>query len=264
MFIVRILKLYIIWTIIYLPCSIFWIKNDNKSFLTYIKECLFDGSYLHLWYLPSLIIAALLATVLCKYIKEKYVVLISIILYLVGLADTCWYYWAENSSMEQVIHAYDNIFITTRNGLFFGFAFFMLGVVAVKINYSMRKTLLLLAVSVIGLIVEMYLLRYLGIAKNYDSVIFSLPTTFVLFLTAKNMKLKDSNKYKWLRSAGVLLWFIHCWVDFTYSILCYNILHRTFNSMIRFGYTMLISMILCVIVLKLQKKEKCKWLRNLY
>ena len=49
----RILFMYFLWTIIYLPCIIFWFKAESQTLLSFFQKCIFDGSYLHLWYLPS-------------------------------------------------------------------------------------------------------------------------------------------------------------------------------------------------------------------
>lgn len=263
-FVKRVLILYVIWTIIYLPCSIFWINADGKSIIRYIQECLFDGSYVHLWYLPALAVAGGITGLIVHRMKIRTALIIAIIAYLVGLFDTCWYGLVKNEMLIDFISKYNSVFITTRNGVFFGLVFVLLGFKAKESVLDLHKSIIMFGVSMVGLFIEMYFLREWEIGKSYEGVLFSIPATYFLFLVAKNLNLKDMKRYQYMRNVGVLIYFGHCWVDFTYSIWCFNILHRTFNSMIRYGYTVLVVTILAIVVVKLQKKQRFHWLRKLY
>ena len=57
----RILKLYGCWTVIYLPLNIYNYLKDGINFpvvlVDFFQKTLFDGTFYHLWYLPSLIVA---------------------------------------------------------------------------------------------------------------------------------------------------------------------------------------------------------------
>lgn len=260
----RILFMYIIWTIIYLPCIIFWFKEDNETVLSFAQKCIFDGSYLHLWYLPSVMIAGVLAALLMRKIGTIKSLVIAIALYTIGLLDTSYFGLIKNSGLQSFVKLYDEIFVTTRNGVFFGLVFILLGFLAYETRQKLSKSVFLLIFSIIGLFIEMCMLKNWGAARAYEGVLFTIPVTYFLLQVAKEIKLSDKAIYKNIRTMGVLIYLSHCWVDFTFSVLCYNILHRTFNSMIRFGYTLVITILLSVLVIKLQNHEKFKWLRKLY
>lgn len=57
----RILKLYGCWAVIYLPLNIYNYLKDGIRFpvalVDFVQKALFDGTFYHLWYLPSLIVA---------------------------------------------------------------------------------------------------------------------------------------------------------------------------------------------------------------
>lgn len=263
-FVKRILFMYIIWTIIYMPCIIFWFKTNNETILSFVQKCIFDGSYLHLWYLPSVMVAGVIAAFLVKRIGTVKSLVIAIVLYVIGLLDTSYYGLIKNFVLQNFVRVYDKIFITTRNGVFFGLVFILLGFLAYETRQKLSKSMLLLIVSIIGLFMEMYFLRDLGIARSYEGILFTVPVTYFLLQVAKEIKLSDKEIFFNIRTMGVLIYLSHCWVDFTFSVLCYNILSRTLNSVIRFEYTLVITILLSVLVIKLQNYEKFKWLRKLY
>lgn len=263
-FVKRILFMYIIWTIIYLPCIIFWFKVDNETILSFVQKCIFDGSYLHLWYLPSVMVAGAIATWLVRRIGTEKSLIIAIILYVIGLLDTSYYGLIKALGFQNFIREYDKIFITTRNGVFFGLVFILLGFLAYERKLTLNKTVILLIFSTIGLFIEMYVLRSYDVARSYEGILFTVPVTYFLLQMAKEITLSDKVIYKNIRTMGVLIYLSHCWVDFTYSVLCYNILHRTFNSIVRFGYTLVLTILLSVLVFKLQNYKKFRWLRKLY
>ncbi len=260
----RILFMYVIWTIIYLPCIIFWFRVDNETVLSFVQKCIFDGSYLHLWYLPSVMIAGVLAALLVKRMGTVKSLVIAIVLYIIGLLDSSYYGLIKDLWFQNIIKEYDKIFITTRNGVFFGLVFILLGFLAYERREKLSKSIILLIVSILGVFMEMYILRDLGIARSYEGIIFTIPVTYFLLQMAKEINLKDRVIYRDIRIIGVLVYLSHCWVDFTYSVLCYNILHRTFSSMVRFGYTLTITVLLSILVIKLQNHKGFTWLRKLY
>lgn len=265
-YIKRVLWLYLIWTIIYLPCIIFWYITDKKTPLIQLKEIFFDGSYVHLWYLPSLAVAITIAAFLYKRIKVQYMFIIALILYIVGLTDTVWYKWISHNFMwiKRILDNYNEFFITTRNGLFFGFVFVILGFMAVDIRIKMKKAVIAFIACFVLLTIEFYLYFTYKTAESFESFIMSIGCVFTLFLLAKGIKLKKKPWLDYFRIGGVIIYFIHCLVDFSYSILCFNILHTSFNSMTRYFYTLIISVVLSIVLYRLQKKPKLYWIRKMF
>lgn len=57
---IRLFRIYLIWTIIYLPYTIFDYTHTGfhiKYLFTYVRDFFLNGSYYHLWFLPALMLA---------------------------------------------------------------------------------------------------------------------------------------------------------------------------------------------------------------
>lgn len=156
-YLLKIVKLYLLWTAIYLPLSVLGFVNDGTSFLKsamiFIRNVLFVGeNYMSwpLWYLLALIVAVLIIWGLLKLrIPRKAILLLSIITAFIGVGlDYCH----ENGTLQTLTDAYFSIFAKTRNGLFVGFLYVALGMIC---SYGHKNALLIeiicLTLGVVGL-----------------------------------------------------------------------------------------------------------------
>lgn len=159
--VIRVTNLYLVWSVIYLPL---WIV-DNRSELSlslvveYLQRFLFDGSYWHLWYLPSLIFAIIIFYGMQKLFKGNKVAIItvSLVCYLIGLiGDSYSGIFEKIPVIESCLAAYRSIFITTRNGLFYGLFFYTVGYYLETINkdISRRSSCLGIAVGILITVIE--------------------------------------------------------------------------------------------------------------
>ena len=85
------IKLYIIWTIIYLPITIYNFKKNNFDISTsvkiFIKGIVFVGENWYswpLWYLLSTIYGIIVIYILLKCKKEKFILPISTIIFILS------------------------------------------------------------------------------------------------------------------------------------------------------------------------------------
>lgn len=119
-YILRIGKLYLIWSVAFLPMVF---RGGAVNWGRLLQDILFSGTYWHLWFLPSLIVAISIVWVLSKLLGNKVLLTISLALYFIGtLVDT---YSFIHPMFEWSV--YKTIFLTTRNGLFFGCLFIIIG-----------------------------------------------------------------------------------------------------------------------------------------
>lgn len=130
----KIVKLYLLWTAIYLPMSVLGFVNDGtslmKSMLIFVRNVLLVGeNYMSwpLWYLLALIVAVLIIWGLLKLrMSRRLILLLSVITALAGLGlDYCH----ENGMFQTLTNPYFALFAKTRNGLFVGFLYVALGLV---------------------------------------------------------------------------------------------------------------------------------------
>lgn len=186
----RLLWLYAGWCAIYFAYDFRICLKSTGSFgeamALYLRNLIFLGGHFHLWYLPALMIslALLYAGFKMKRIPQFFGA--AVILYIVGLAGNSYYGLAEDASwLKNIYEGYFSIFVTTRNGLFFGFLYVMLGGVAAyrKGTVPYASGLLLSVLFMVLLHAEAYLLEWYHIPRGYDMYVMVAPFTYYLFQT---------------------------------------------------------------------------------
>ncbi|MCD8018653.1 MAG: acyltransferase [Clostridiales bacterium] len=127
-YIKRLVIMYFLYTIIYFPLEVLELRIEYDTFfeatIGFVQKIIFSGSYTHLWYFPSLIFGVLLVYLLHTVFKVKNIKIIIpliIILYVLGVIGDEFKALASSSPISKWGNLYYNIFVTTRNGLFFAF-----------------------------------------------------------------------------------------------------------------------------------------------
>lgn len=179
----------------------------------YLRNLLFLGGHFHLWYLPALMLAMALLYLAVRWDRISQFFWVAVLLYIIGLAGNSYYGLTEDAFwLKQLYEGYFSIFVTTRNGLFFGFLYVMLGGVAAsrKISLSYTSGMLLAAVFMLLLHGEAYLLEWYHIPREYDMYIMAAPFTYYLFqaLLSAGRQLKDRSA-EFFRSTSMGIYFIH-------------------------------------------------------
>ena len=126
-FLRRIGTLYLVWTIIYLPYTAIQLHN-GASILRWLFDCVFNGSYYHLWFLPALMLATLIVYLLYLNCGMKKSLIVCGLLYLAGSAVNVYGdVLCQIPVLGNAVSAYLSVFTTARNGIFFGPIFILLG-----------------------------------------------------------------------------------------------------------------------------------------
>ena len=135
----RMCRLYLVWTIIYLPLSIYGFYQDGisplKALAAFMRNVILVGeNYMSwpLWYLLALIVAVSIIYMLLKLkVSKTWIVIISILMAFVGVGlDYCH----ANELRSPIVDLYFKVFIKTRNGFFVGFLFVALGMLCACAN----------------------------------------------------------------------------------------------------------------------------------
>ena len=229
---------------------------------------LFIGDTGHLWYLSATVIAIILLSICFHFhIKLGYIYAIACVLYVIGLLGDSYYGIIaplENIKILSLFFkGYKLAFSTTRNGVFMGFIFVLMGATFSnsKIILKTRTALIGFVASMLCLFVEVFLLRYNDIPIEYNMYIFLLPATFFLFSFATSIELKDSSIYKHLRSIGMVIYFSHLFVK-KFTSLFVGFIDKNFNiELIRYQFILSLSFTLLIALFLswLSQKERFKW-----
>lgn len=137
-YLIRVGRVLLIWLVIYFPFLI----RGSESYLKLAQQVIFKTPAF-LWYLSSLIFAAI---PFCLVRNRKVLYGLAVVLYLFGTLFGDTYRWLIGG-----ISWYDNIFLTTRNGIFFGLPLMCIGELTWR---AKKKSIPLLVLSGVALVVE--------------------------------------------------------------------------------------------------------------
>ena len=231
------------------------------------------GIRAHLWYLRAVVIAVILLYLLLNHkFTIKSIICIASILYCFGLIGDAYHGFLEpftNYRLSSwIITEYESVFYTTRNGLFFGFMFVVIGALFAykKIDISMKTASIGFILSMFFLMGEVYLLKHYSQPKDYNILICLIPACFFLFAFAASLHLKNRSIYRKLRVVGVLVFFIHGLINYGVYRIFDNVfsINSTELTTLRFVIIVIIATILAFLIEYLSHKEKFKWLQFLY
>lgn len=278
---IKLLKLYLIWTVIYSPLIFLSIitKEDKLSeLLEKIRNFLFVGSYGQLWYLLSAAVALLLLYYVYKLVKSlKVCIIVATVLYGIGLLKDTYFFVLEGRGiaelpvLESLIYYYDMFFDTTRNGIFMGFVFVCIGVALAQMKHFPLTNIIilgLLASLLVGYIEINIHLLYTGHTYDVwpDAYIYLLPATICLFIILLKGNEKQRNTRN-IRKISTLIYLIHMWPTRVWREMVERFIPEDSvlqNSLFGYLLIMLSTLVLCLLVVKLSEKEKFSFLKNLY
>ena len=272
-YIKKTIPLYFAWSLLYIPVIIGTIIQYLPIINEYISKInitlplliilsiillpiivlialCYTGVYYHLWYFPAIIFSLIVLKKWKQKFNIKYLLIISFILLLFGATET--YYGVLPLSIKRILSYYYNIFFTTRNFLFFGLFYVVLGYyVGTKEKAYSKYCFLKLIVSFFLLTFEAILLHDTD-RLNSNILLSCIPLTYYLFISSiyitNSMKLDFQfgtySKYYYL---------IHPMAIFVISSLYKNINYYPYLSIL---IVILITHITSSLIIKLKEKNK--------
>lgn len=274
----HIFRLYVVWTVIYLPIIVYTgiIKGKHGMLMgvfATIRNTIMSGSYLQLWFLQALIVSAIIIVALLHFhVSVKRIFLLTGSLYCIALLGEAYYsvfdfFFPQGSAMYTFWHYLAKIFVTPRDGICFGALYFFMGAYlsSVKAKLSMRHIKWGMLIFFILLMVEVMQGSFIGLTRASDVYIFLVPLTYYVFLYAKNMSLKNSPIWLYLRKQSMYIFYIHPWFLFILNAFFGKGKHSLVNigSMTIFLMTVALSIVFGHIIIKLSEKERFAFLKYL-
>ncbi|HEY5585488.1 MAG TPA: serine racemase VanT catalytic subunit [Ruminiclostridium sp.] len=202
--------LYGVAILLYLPINIYTGYFNKKPFLPgFIKDIIFNGTFYHLWYLPASILGVGIVFFLINIFKEKVLLCIAIILYIIGLFGDSYYGIANQISFLKSF--YDVLFLMfdyTRNGLLLAPVFIIMGglIAKSKHEYTIKSCLTGFVISTALLITEGIVLKSFSVERHDSMYLMLIPCMFFLF---QLLLLWKGKSRKVLRTLSLLVYIIH-------------------------------------------------------
>lgn len=224
---IRLIKLYLVWWIIYLP-----FKYNDFDYYNIIN------GYMHLWYLSHLALAILLFYYLKKFIPERLMFIIAISLYILGCSLQA--YRSLGFTFPIGALAKDS---TVRNFIFFSFPM-------VYIGYSMhnlkiwktlsRYKLLIILTGFILLLCETYFFHISNHYSDQDLYLGCLlisPFLFIYFKDKPKVKVEDDFYSK----LYIAIYLTHYMAIMLVNSVFQNVENFTMKFILILFFTLLIS-----------------------
>ena len=199
----KIVKLYLIWTAIYLPLTMYGFFMDGmpllKSVVVFIRNILLVGeNYMSwpLWYLLALIVGiGIIYGLLRLRVSKNWIVIIGILMAIIGVSlDYC----KDNSIMQSITDLYFPLFQKTRNGFFVGYLYLSLGMFCSKLRKVSIWTIL-----------PIFLIGFIGMYKDIPLsnalVVYAL---FVVSISFQSDSLSNCNSQVY-RSLSSIIYYCH-------------------------------------------------------
>jgi hypothetical protein len=253
----RIIGLYIIWTIIYVPFTIYGFVINNmtlqQSISSFARGFLFVGENYYswpLWYLLALIVSVFIIYVFIKLnLSITSIFSISFAITTVGILMNYHLFFHLPALIDKMIVFYFHLFLYTRNGIFFSLLFVVLGMV-IAIKGVITSKILLYAFLFLGCIGYAYSIPFTIYVMGYS--------LFALSLISSKRN-KRNLPYSEIRLTSKVIYFVHMiWV----GLLSLWIFGERVNSLFLFFLALVLSYFCSLIAIRFKNNRLMKYLFN--
>lgn len=232
-------RLYSIWTLIYLPFTIygFYLSEIGivKSIIIFFRNFLLVGQNFWswpLWYLLGMLVAGLILYVIVKYEIRDYVMYS--IAFVLAITGALLNFFHETGIMSIIVESYYKLFYTTRNGFFEGFPYIVIGI-AVANHGVLRSKVILYGILLVSFILHMMEINIATFFMSY--ALFSIVMLF-------DLNKKNDKFYRNCRLTSSILYFVHMiWVG------CLIFIYPQINPLLLFVLTLLLSFVTSRVIL---------------
>ena len=204
----KILKIYLLCILLYLPINIYMGSFKNIDIITILKDVFINGTLYHLWYFPALIVGVWITYYLVKKLGRKKALIATILLYIIGVFGDSYYgITIMNQITKNIYEFMFNIFDYTRNGLFYVPIFICLGhIIKADTRKNTKFDLLYALLFFILMSVEGSILHYYNLQRHDSMYLFLIPLMYFLFCYLM-VHSKTSNKK--IRNIATYIYIFH-------------------------------------------------------
>ncbi len=256
-YIQRLFVMYLIWSVIYLPFD--WVELGTMTFPKILERYLWIGNGHALWYLCGSIIGFVIAYALSRILSPKTVLVIAVIILSIGCLKSTY---APVLNRFLPIEASD--FLGSRNGLFYGFPYYALGMYIAKVKEGTEKSsvynLTGFGISFLLLCIESAVM-VVGFKVSSTILWFSvMPLVYFFFMIVKGTELPvSSGVARYCRKLSTLIYLTHS----AYLYILKGLV-PDMPGWLLFLAVSAISAAVGMIIILLGKLKYLKWLKYLY
>ncbi|MDD3006659.1 MAG: acyltransferase family protein [Candidatus Pacebacteria bacterium] len=130
-YVLNLLRVYVIWSLIYLPYDFSLLLRSGDSYVEagriYLSHFFIEGGHFHLWFFPALIYTVLIVGFL--YLKDRVKLLgfLAVLFYAIGLVGEPYRTWFAGMPVSADLFRLVHELGTSRSALFFALPFVVWG-----------------------------------------------------------------------------------------------------------------------------------------
>lgn len=264
-FLLRNARLYAFWFVALLPVFLGGYLHGNlvRNFAKLAGRIVLGSSFAASWYLAALMIGVTAVYLLRKYIHPNLILLFGLILYLICCANSNYRgLFSETGLIVQLNYRYPG---TIYNSFPVGILWIAIGnrLATAEPKPLQRKwCLLAVAVSCGLLVLEYAIVQKLGCAVDNDCYLMLIPVSVAVFLAAKNSRLHLGCAGT-LRKLSTIVYCLHgSAAEVLMVLLPLSRLHSDLLAgLILFGATAAVSVLVGLLLLRLERCRGLHWLR---
>ncbi len=264
-YVVRLVKLWLFWSFVYLVIRLVPAVIQHKPLLweakLILRDFVFSGISNHLWFLPSLIFACLCVYFLEQHWDSRVILSVAAVLFVIGLFDNT-YAFVLPQSVQPLLLKLNALFCGTRNGLFFGLIYVAIGsYLSRKGQFKIKQAVLLggIAGSLLLLLAEhLFVYPRTETYTSLDMWIFAVPATVFLFIWLTRLNLRNTPLTFRLREMSLLIYLIHpafiTGLGALLPLLGFGTLYE--SSLLYFTLTLLLSVLTAWAIASLKNQKR--------
>ena len=268
----RILKLYLFWFVVLLPITVYnnkwYINLGAGTIVDIVQNFLFYQTFPASWYLMALIIGISIVWALAeKKVNDVWIIITGILLYLFCcMSSNSDSLAAKVPVPGRALKSYEMVFTMPHNSFPAGILFIAMGKILAQRSFYVSNKLLLIVAFVLFVLLycEYFWVKSFGVIVSDDCYIMLPPLCLCLFmLIGQNEKLKLGFNTKPLRACSTIVYCSHISVAFClYGVMRYYVEYdTTAYKLLSFLITLALSLLIAIVILRLEKRKRLRFLR---
>lgn len=209
--VIRILRVYLIWSVPYLIYSILrWDFNSiSLSFVLWqIQGWVFGSTFYTIWFMPALAIGMLISFYTIEKLPKALAFILAGFAYVIGSLNLTYDFLVSNFSWYEGLHRFVEVWMNGARGQFlFGFPLVTLGYVVAKNKekFKLVSSGLLAVAFMGGLLAEALILRRFIGHTGIDMLVLMIPATFFITGFLISIPIPWFDGCSWMRKMSVLI-----------------------------------------------------------
>lgn len=248
----RLLILYVVWSLIYLPFDIPALKT--MSIWQILIKYLWTGNGHALWYLCGSIIGFIVVYLLAKVLSPKKVLVTAVVFLIIGCLKSTYL-----PLVSRILPIQISDYLGSRNGVFYAFPYYALGLFIADKNICydkpQKKNIVALLVCFFLLCVESIVMVWFFKTKATIIWLSVFPLTYNFFVIVKDLHIpiKDNTGY-FLRKCSTSIYVSHCLFMYCFP----NLLHWK-----SFLVSAFLATVFSVVITFMSKNKFLGWMKFL-